>query len=87
MLALAQGDRGRAERIARTPPPGVDPVELAYTFARYEELGWLLDDAQQRRILDLGVDPYDEDWASRGLVNAHLYAMRGQPAAARAFAD
>ena len=39
MLALAQGDRARAERIARTPPPGVDPMELAYTFARFEELG------------------------------------------------
>ena len=25
MLALAQGDRARAQRIARTPPPGVDP--------------------------------------------------------------
>ena len=64
MLALAQGDRARAERIARTPPPGVDPTELAYHFARFEELGWLLDDAQQRRLLELDVAFYEGDRAT-----------------------
>ena len=87
MLALAQGDRARAERIARTPPPGVDPTELAYHFARFEELGWLLDDAQQRRLLELDVAFYEGDRGNWGLVNAQLYTMRGQPALARAFAD
>ncbi len=87
MLALAQGDRARAERIARTPPPGVDPTELAYYFARFEELGWLLDDAQQRRLLELDVAFYEGDRGNWGLVNAQLYTMRGQPALARAFAD
>jgi eukaryotic-like serine/threonine-protein kinase len=87
MLALAQGDRARAERIARTPPSGVDPTELAYHFARFEELGWLLDDAQQRRLLELDVAFYEGDRGNWGLVNAQLYTMRGQPALARAFAD
>jgi TolB-like protein/Flp pilus assembly protein TadD len=86
-LALAQGDRARAERIARTPPPGVNPIELAYTFARYEELGWLLDDEQQRSLIESGLDPYEGDRGSWGLVNAQLYTMRGQPALTRAFAD
>ena len=87
MLALAQGDRARAERIARTPPPGVDPTEMAYYFARWEELGWLLDDTQQRRLLGLGVAFYEGDRGNWGLINAQLYTMRGQPALARAFAD
>ncbi len=87
MLALAQGDRALAERIARTPPPGVDPTELAYYFARFEELGWLLDDAQRRRLLELDVAFYEGDRGNWGLVNAQLYTMRGQPALARAFAD
>jgi eukaryotic-like serine/threonine-protein kinase len=86
-LALAQGDRARAERIARTPPPGVNPIELAYTFARYEELGWLLDDAQRRSLIESGLDPYEGDRGSWGLVNAQLYTMQAQPALARAFAD
>ena len=87
LLALAQGDRARAERIARTPPPGVDPTELAYFFARFNELGWLLDDAQQRRLLELDVAFYEGDRGNWGLVNAQLYTMQGQPALARAFAD
>jgi TolB-like protein/Flp pilus assembly protein TadD len=87
MLALAQGDRARAERIARTPPPGVDPMELAYHFARFEELGWLLDDGQQRRVLQLDDDFYEGDRGNWGLVNAQLHAMRGQPALSRAYAD
>jgi TolB-like protein/Flp pilus assembly protein TadD len=87
VLALAQGDRARAERIARTPLPGVDPTELAYYFARFEELGWLLDDAQQRRLLELDVAFYEGDRGNWGLVNAQLYTMQGRPALARAFAD
>jgi len=86
-LALAQGDRARAERIARTPPAGVDPVEQAYYFARYEETGWLLDDGQQRRVLELRPDFYEGDRGNWGLVNAQLYTWRGQPALARAYAD
>ena len=87
MLALAQGDRARAERIARTPPPGVDAMEQAYHFARFEELGWLLDDEQQRRVLELDADFYEGDRGNWGLVNAQLHAMRGQQALSRAYAD
>jgi eukaryotic-like serine/threonine-protein kinase len=89
-LALAQGDLARAQQIARTPPPGVDPTELAYNFARFEELGWLLDEAQQRAVLQLHADFYGSDQSDRanwGLVNAQLYTLRGQPALARAYAD
>jgi tetratricopeptide (TPR) repeat protein len=62
-------------------------VEQAYTFARFEELGWLLDDAQQRRLLELKPDFYDGDRAVWGLVNAQLYDLQGQPALVRAYAD
>ena len=84
---MAQGDRARAERIARNPPPGVKPTELAYQFARYEELGWLLDEDQQREVLALGPDAFDDDRAPWATVLSLLHAMRGRPALARAFAD
>jgi serine/threonine-protein kinase len=86
-LALAQGDRARAERIARNPPPGAKPVEQAYFFARFEELGWLLDQDQQREVLALGPDAYEDDRAPWAMVMTQLHAMRGQPALARAYAD
>jgi Flp pilus assembly protein TadD len=87
MLALAQGDRARAERTARNPPPGVKPIEQAYYFARYEELGWLLNQDQQRSVLALGPDAFGDDRAPWAIVLSQLHAMRGQPALARAYAD
>ena len=87
MLALAQGDRVRAERIARTPAPGVDPMDLGYHFARFEELGWLLNDGQRHKVLELDADFYEGDRGNWGLVNAQLHAMLGQPGLSRAYAD
>jgi serine/threonine-protein kinase len=87
VLALAQGDLARAERIARHPPPGVTPIEHAYYFARYEELGWLLDQDQQREVLKLGPDAFGDDRAPWATVLWQLYTMRGHPTLARAYAD
>jgi tetratricopeptide (TPR) repeat protein len=87
MLALAQGDRARAERIARNPSAGVKSSEQAYYFARFEELGWLLDDRQQREVLALGPDAFDDDRAPWAAVLSQLHAMRGRPDLARAYAD
>jgi serine/threonine-protein kinase len=86
-LALAQGDRARAERIARNPPPGVKPSEQAYYFARYEELGWLLDREQQKEVLALGPDAFDDDRAPWAIVLAQLHDIQGRPELARAYAD
>ena len=87
VLALAQGDRARAERIARNPPAAVKPIEQAYYFARYEELGWLLDPDQQREVLTLGPDAFGDDRAPWATVLYQLYTMRGERALARAYAD
>jgi hypothetical protein len=65
----------------------VKPIEQAYYFARYEELGWLLDQEQQREVLTLGPDAFGDDRAPWATVLWLLYAMRGQPALARAYAD
>jgi serine/threonine-protein kinase len=87
MLALAQGDLARAQRIAREVPPGVDPAEQAVQFARYEELAWLLSDAQQRQLLTLPPSAFEGDRANWSLVRTQLHALRGETALARAYAD
>ena len=87
MLALAQGDLARAQRIAREVPPGVDPAELAVQFARFEELAWLLSDAQQRLLLTLPLSAFEEDRANFSLVRTQVHALRGETALARAYAD
>jgi eukaryotic-like serine/threonine-protein kinase len=87
MLALAQGDLARAQRIAREVPPGVDPAELAVQFARFEELAWLLSDAQQRQLLTLPPSAFEGDRANFSLVRTQVHALRGETALARAYAD
>jgi TolB-like protein/Flp pilus assembly protein TadD len=87
MLALAQGDLTRAQRIAREVPPGVDPAEQAVQFARFEELAWLLSDAQQRQLLTLPPSAFEGDRSNWSLVRAQLHALRGETALARAYAD
>ena len=87
MLALAQGDLARAQRIAREVPPGVDPAEQAVQFARFEELAWLLSDAQQRQLLTLPPSAFEGDRSNWSLVRTQLHALRGETALARAYAD
>jgi tetratricopeptide (TPR) repeat protein len=86
MLQLARGDRAAAERVARTPLPGVDPAEQAVYFGRYEELAWLLSDDQQRLLLSQPPEAFDDPSAS-GFVRAQVYAFRGDAAKSRAYAD
>jgi hypothetical protein len=62
-------------------------MEQAYFFARFEELGWLLDENQQREVLALTPDAFGDDRAPWATVLSLLYAMRGQPALARVYAD
>jgi tetratricopeptide (TPR) repeat protein len=87
MLALAQGDLARAQRIAREVRPGVDPAEQAVQFARFEELAWLLSDAQQRQLLTLPPSAFEGDRSNWSLVRTQLHALRGETALARAYAD
>ena len=46
-LALAQGDLARARTIVQTVPKEVGPTDLVAAIATYQDLGWVLDDAQQ----------------------------------------
>jgi len=87
MLALAQGDLARAQRVARTVPPGVDPTEQAVQFARFEELAWLLSDEQQRHLLTLPPSAFEGDRSNWSLVRAQVHALRGERALAQAYAD
>ncbi len=87
MLALGQGDLARAQYIAREVPPGVDPAEQAVQFARFEELAWLLSDAQQRQLLTLPPSAFEGDRSNWSLVRTQLHALRGEKTLARAYAD
>ena len=87
MALLGQGDTAAAhaairERLQQVAPTGV----IAY-LATYYDMFWALDDAQQRLLLRLGPDQFDDDRGAWGLALAATFAVRGDQAHARAFAD
>jgi serine/threonine-protein kinase len=87
VLALARGDLARARAIAETPPPGVDPDEFLAYFATYEELAFVLNAAQRRRLLTLSPEPFAGDRGAWGLSLAQGHHLQGDAGLARAYAD
>jgi TolB-like protein len=87
MVHLAMGDLGQARAFLREPPPGLTAEEFVALIATFWDLGWVLSDAQQRLLLQLGTRPFDGDVASWGLALAQVAALRGDARRARALAD
>jgi TolB-like protein/thioredoxin-like negative regulator of GroEL len=86
MAYLSMGDLARARATIRNPP-GVEPTELAAYVATYWDLGWLLDDAQQRLVLRLTPASFDGDRGNWAIVYAQINHYRGNTALSRAYAD
>jgi serine/threonine protein kinase/tetratricopeptide (TPR) repeat protein len=87
MVSVARGDLDGARRTFRSAPTGIDSTELIAYFAVFEDLWWVLDEAQQRRLLTLPPSAFDDNRATWGLVRAQVYRHRGQPERARVYAD
>jgi serine/threonine-protein kinase len=87
MLALAQGDLAGAQRIIHSVPPTVDQSALVAYFGEFWDLYWVLDSAQQARLLTLGPDAFDGDKATHAIVRAQVYWLKGDRARARLYAD
>jgi serine/threonine-protein kinase len=87
MIYLAQGDLEKARQVIRQTPPDIQPTALVGYIASYWDLYWLLDDAQQRLLLRLRPSAFDDDVGNWGEVMAETYALRGDSASSRVYAD
>ena len=87
MVALAQGDLAGARAIIGTAPKEVDPTTIAAFFAYYWDLGWVLEESQQRILLRLTPSAFDDDRGGWSIVLAQATWLRGDRAMARAYAD
>jgi TolB-like protein/tetratricopeptide (TPR) repeat protein len=87
LAALGQGDVEAVRRLADHPDRGVSRDRMLANFSQYEELYWALTDEQQKRVLELGPELFDDDHAAWAMVRAHLYWLRGDRARAVAWAD
>jgi TolB-like protein len=87
MVRLAQGDLAGARDVIRKIPPEVEPTAVVSNLATYWDLFWILDDDQQRLLLRLPPSAFDDDRGAWGLALAETYALRGDRARTRAYAD
>jgi serine/threonine protein kinase/tetratricopeptide (TPR) repeat protein len=83
---IAQGNLAEARQVIASTPASVDTEALLVFVATYWELYWVLDDAQQRRLLVAGPDAF-ADPSFRDLVFAEVHAMRGEAEEARRHAE
>jgi tetratricopeptide (TPR) repeat protein len=86
LVHLSQGDLVEARAALRAVPPEVDPAALAAHTATYDDLYWVLEDAQQQLLLRLAPGQFGSrsTWA---VVLAETYYLRGGETQARAYAD
>jgi TolB-like protein/tetratricopeptide (TPR) repeat protein len=87
MVSLAQGDLADARRLLAAVPPSVDRAALAASVGTFFDLPWVLDEADQRRLLALRQDAFDGDRLTWAWVLAQTLSLRGDSARARAYAD
>jgi TolB-like protein/tRNA A-37 threonylcarbamoyl transferase component Bud32/Flp pilus assembly protein TadD len=84
---LQQGDLAGARRMLATLPPDLDKAGLAAYLATYNDMYWVLPDAQQTLLLTLPPSAFDNDRATWAAVRMQTYRLRGDRAKARAYAD
>jgi tetratricopeptide (TPR) repeat protein len=84
-VELLMGDLAAAREVLRSS--GANPAELAAYMSIYYDLYWVLPDTEQDLVLRLPLAAFDDDRASRATVLAQLYALRGDAARARSYAD
>jgi eukaryotic-like serine/threonine-protein kinase len=92
MVELGNGDLAGARRVISPAPRGLAPAgldrdALLAVLGNYWDLYWMLDDADQRRLLTLTPAAYDNDRSAWGIVRAETYWLRGDTARARIYAD
>ena len=84
---LQQGDLAGARQSLATLSPDIDEAGLVAYLATYNDLYWVLTDAQQALLLTLPPSAFDNDRATWAAVRMQTFWLRGDKAEARAYAD
>ncbi len=87
MAHLARGDLRSARAAIRAASAEIEPKALAAFFAAYFDLMWVLDDTQRQLVLGLRPRAFFNDRGVWAIVLAQTYALEGNHAKARIYAD
>jgi serine/threonine-protein kinase len=86
MVSIGRCDLPGVRAALRAVPPAVDQSALVADFSNFWDVYWILDDRQQRLALSLPPAAFGDrgPWAA---VLTQLYALRGDIARSRGYAD
>jgi tetratricopeptide (TPR) repeat protein len=84
---LGEGDLARARGALREAPDESDLSRRLAHVGAYFNLYWVMDEEQQQLLLRLGPGPFNNDRGMWGVALAQTHRLRGNTAAARAYAD
>jgi tetratricopeptide (TPR) repeat protein len=87
MTFLQEGDLAGARAVMAAAPKEVEPTALVSSFAKFDDLYWVLDDAQRDVLLRLTPGAFDGDRGTWAIVLAQAWALRGDQAKAREYAE
>jgi tetratricopeptide (TPR) repeat protein len=87
LATLGRGDLARARTVVNAAARRIDATMLLAFLATYQDLYWVLDDAQQRRVLELPPGAFDDDRGVWAIVRAEIHHLRGDPRLAADWAD
>jgi len=87
MAYLGEGDLEGARGVFREAASSVSPTEIVAYFATYEDLVWVLDEQQRSLLLRLTPSAFDDDRAAWALCFAEAYALKGDAANVRKYAE
>jgi TolB-like protein/tetratricopeptide (TPR) repeat protein len=87
MSFLGEGDLPGARAVIRAARRNLEPTALVAYLAYYYDLAWVLDDGERELLLRLTPSAFDDDRANWAFCLAQAYAVNGDRANTRLYAE
>ena len=87
MTFLCEGDLAGARKVLEAAPSAVQPEALVAYLANYNDLVWVLDEPKRKILLGLEPKAFDGDRATWAMALLQAYALKGDAAKMRDYAE
>jgi TolB-like protein/tetratricopeptide (TPR) repeat protein len=87
MTFLVEGDLAGARAVLKAAPKEVEPTALVAYLANYQDLVWVLDEAQRELLLRLTPSAFDDNKAVWAICLMQAYSLKGDVVNVRSHAE
>jgi tetratricopeptide (TPR) repeat protein len=87
MTFLCEGDLAGARKVLEAASSAVEPAALVAYLANYNDLVWVLDEPKRKILLGLAPAAFDGDRATWAMALLQAYALKGNAAKMRDYAE